>query len=316
MNPILTIAIPTYNRAKYLKKCLQSALSYCGDDIQIIVSDNNSSDETFEVVTSFMHDQRLIYHKNEQNIGPLDNFYLLIEKSKSEYVFFVTDDDYLLPGSVEVVLEFILQKKPDAFKTDLIILNEVSKSTSYYSYFDESIFPTSNDSMSLAKIWRSSHIYTGCCFRKESLIGNFNDLCFTHYPSMLLFGILNNNLAYLAYPTCMHIWENELFWDIDEQNKDLLLINSQIDILDFYAKSNLNSDFIFNCAFLVANNFLQENAYKIKLLPYRLWKYIAPKHKKILYQRMYYFKTINILNKLSKSLLKSVLNLKNLINES
>ena len=53
MNPILTIAIPTYNRKKYLKECLDHVIPQVGEDIELIVCDNASEDGTDEFMEYF-----------------------------------------------------------------------------------------------------------------------------------------------------------------------------------------------------------------------------------------------------------------------
>ena len=78
MNTLVTIAIPTYNRAdNYLKQALSSALVQTYRNIEIIVSDNCSTDNTESVVKNFK-DSRIRYFKQKKNIGPYKNFNFLL----------------------------------------------------------------------------------------------------------------------------------------------------------------------------------------------------------------------------------------------
>ena len=72
-NIILTISIPTYNRAIYLERCLHSICNQLTSNIPVIIKvyDNDSTDNTYEVVKSFMDKySQITYTKNEKNIGP------------------------------------------------------------------------------------------------------------------------------------------------------------------------------------------------------------------------------------------------------
>ena len=61
----VTIMIPTYNQAKYISKAIESALSIDYSNIEVIVSDDCSSDNTEEVVSKYLSDNRYKYIKNE-----------------------------------------------------------------------------------------------------------------------------------------------------------------------------------------------------------------------------------------------------------
>ncbi|GJM30953.1 MAG: hypothetical protein DHS20C17_35880 [Cyclobacteriaceae bacterium] len=79
--PLVTIAIPTYNRADtYLKHTLQSAKDQSYQNVEIIVSDNCSIDQTEKVVKEF-DDPRIRYVKHSQNIGHYNNFKFCIEQA-------------------------------------------------------------------------------------------------------------------------------------------------------------------------------------------------------------------------------------------
>jgi glycosyltransferase involved in cell wall biosynthesis len=68
--PLVSIAIPTYNRADcYLRQSLESALRQTYPKVEILVSDNCSGDDTEEFVTGIA-DRRLKYFRHERNIGP------------------------------------------------------------------------------------------------------------------------------------------------------------------------------------------------------------------------------------------------------
>ncbi len=100
-NPLVTIAIPTYNRADgYLKEALQSAISQSYDNIEIIVADNCSIDDTESLVKRYS-DPRLRYYKQNKNIGPLNNFNFCVDQAKGAYFLMLHDDDMIDEDFVE-----------------------------------------------------------------------------------------------------------------------------------------------------------------------------------------------------------------------
>jgi glycosyltransferase involved in cell wall biosynthesis len=110
---LLTIAIPTYNRAAYLDTCLSHiSQQLCGYEslVEIIVSDNCSSDNTIEVAQSFFNGSiDFRYIRNDENIGPDRNFVQCFTLAKGKYVLLLGDDDILLDGALAKIIA-ILQK--------------------------------------------------------------------------------------------------------------------------------------------------------------------------------------------------------------
>jgi len=89
--PKFTIGIPTYNRAHMLPTSLGAALNQTHADVEVIVSDNASTDNTEEVVRKF--GPRVRYHRNSTNLGPSENFCRLVDLASGEYFSWLQDDD-------------------------------------------------------------------------------------------------------------------------------------------------------------------------------------------------------------------------------
>ena len=93
--PLVSIGIPTYNRAhSYLRYALRGAVNQTYKNIEIIVSDNCSPDNTESVVKSF-NDPRIRYYRQKNNIGPLDNRNFCLEQSQGQYFLLLFDDDVI-----------------------------------------------------------------------------------------------------------------------------------------------------------------------------------------------------------------------------
>jgi len=108
--PILTIAIPTYNRAEFLRKCLDNIYSQVSNNsrFEVLVCDNDSTDNTSEIVHEYMKEyDSLVYCKNEENIGVSKNIQKVLELSKGEYINLHGDDDYFNEGVYSTIINMI-----------------------------------------------------------------------------------------------------------------------------------------------------------------------------------------------------------------
>ncbi|MDC1127857.1 glycosyltransferase family 2 protein [Gammaproteobacteria bacterium] len=114
--PLLTIAIPTYSRASYLKETLDQLrleiLSHHLDDIEIIVSDNASPDNTHRVVSDASKPEfEICYLKNLNNIGSDANIARCFNEAKGHYVLILGDDDLFYDGSLKWLMTVIRQQE-------------------------------------------------------------------------------------------------------------------------------------------------------------------------------------------------------------
>lgn len=128
--PIISICIPTYNRALSLADCLNSiniaAKNHFGK-FEVCVSDNASSDETFNIVDNAKKTLQVNYQKNEHNLGIPRNFLKVVSMAKGEYVWLLGDDDLLLPDTFDRLLP-LLDKNKDI---DFFYLNSFHLDVSY-----------------------------------------------------------------------------------------------------------------------------------------------------------------------------------------
>jgi hypothetical protein len=99
-SPLVTVAIPTWNRASLLRDCLASITRQTFSDYEVIVSDNASTDNTAEVVASF-RDPRVHYAPLERNIGLHGNLSRCLQLGRAPYVAVVADDERMLPENLE-----------------------------------------------------------------------------------------------------------------------------------------------------------------------------------------------------------------------
>ena len=91
INPYLSICIPTYNRSEVLKESLMQLLKYEGDDIEVVISDNCSPDNTEEVVRGAA-DKRVRYYRNNYNNGGY-NLISVLQHAQGKWAMLVSDED-------------------------------------------------------------------------------------------------------------------------------------------------------------------------------------------------------------------------------
>ncbi|MED4601270.1 glycosyltransferase family A protein [Paenibacillus validus] len=112
--PLLTIIIPTYNRASLLEKALKSLLPQIKDleDVELVVSDNASTDQTEEVVRQALQTGSFKYNRNNENMGAVGNIFTAIEEiATGEYCWVIGDDDMVRQGKVNKIVEIIKENK-------------------------------------------------------------------------------------------------------------------------------------------------------------------------------------------------------------
>ena len=129
--PLLSICIPTYNRAEHLRAALYSIVRQSNqfdDYVEVLVSDNCSSDHTVEVVEWARQYGKIEYHCNPNNVGAGRNFIQLAQVlAKGDFCWLLGDDDLLQKGAVESVLN-AFAVHPDL---DYIFVNSSYRSESH-----------------------------------------------------------------------------------------------------------------------------------------------------------------------------------------
>lgn len=109
---ILTVAVPTYNRQKYLAELLPDLIAQCemanvnGERVEVVVVDNASTDSTSEYVVNNFAD-RIRYYRNNTNIGPDANFVECVKNSSGQYVWLFGDDEIINANGISLLLELI-----------------------------------------------------------------------------------------------------------------------------------------------------------------------------------------------------------------
>jgi abequosyltransferase len=131
MEPVLTIGIPTFERAALLDRQLGwFARAVAGREglVELLVSDNASTDATPEVTARWsaelaVRGVRIRFTRNAQNVGAIRNIAALVERARGSFVWIVGDDDEIATGTLAFVLD-TLERRPDLA---LLIMNFSSR---------------------------------------------------------------------------------------------------------------------------------------------------------------------------------------------
>lgn len=111
--PLLTIGIPTYNRANYLDRCLNSIISQLDtihEHIELIVANNASTDHTKDIVRIYSQKAQITYFENQVNLGPDSTCSICFNKANGKYVWVLGDDEFLIEGGLKLIVDLLTNK--------------------------------------------------------------------------------------------------------------------------------------------------------------------------------------------------------------
>lgn len=113
--PKISVLIPVYNGEHHLAECLESALAQDFRDLEILASDDGSTDGSPKIIQDFAaRDPRIRWWKNSRNLGLTANTNVCIREAKGEYLKFIHQDDLLLSPATVSKLAAALDENPRA----------------------------------------------------------------------------------------------------------------------------------------------------------------------------------------------------------
>lgn len=105
--PLVSVCIPAYNSGRWIAECVASALGQTYANLEVLVADNGSSDDTAAIVRSF-DDPRLSFELNVDEVGMVANHNWLARRARGPLIKFLHADDMLAPTAVERLVEVAL----------------------------------------------------------------------------------------------------------------------------------------------------------------------------------------------------------------
>ena len=113
MCPQVSVGLPVYNADQTLSRVLEALLSQSFYDIELIISDNHSTDNTPQICNAFaQRDSRIKYFRQERNEGAINNFKHVLDRSTAPYFMWAAADDFWLPTFIQENWE-VLEKRSD-----------------------------------------------------------------------------------------------------------------------------------------------------------------------------------------------------------
>ncbi|WP_179883987.1 glycosyltransferase [Bacillus thuringiensis] len=108
--PLVSILIPTYNRPHYFKQALISALVQSYSNIEIIVCDDSTNNDSKKIALRYSDKfpNKIKYYENKVNMGGRLNFQRAFQKANGEYINFLMDDDLFHPQKIERMMQYFL----------------------------------------------------------------------------------------------------------------------------------------------------------------------------------------------------------------
>ena len=192
MSVFISVIIPIYNTEIYLKRCIDSIVNQTYKNLQIILVDDGSTDNSFNISKSYTEsDPRVeVYHKS--NGGPSSARNLALSKIKGEYVYFLDSDDELELYAFESLVCVVEKLRPDVIFFDALCINEHDEQLLDDNYYN--------------KYYRIGK-YDTCCSGKEYFKKSMNN---AEFIVCVPFNLIKKEvLVNLRYGDFIH--EDELF---------------------------------------------------------------------------------------------------------
>lgn len=289
MNKV-SIIVPVYNKGKYIARCLDSICNQSWENIEIILINDGSSDNSDDVIHYYVNkDDRIIYI-NQQNLGRSKTRNKGIDIATGKYILFVDADDSIDFGCIGLLVEYIEKNNADCAICGMNIISLKSNQRLANPLKYENIFVDSNF---LARyISTSGGIYaTSVCnklFKKEILDNNirFSELnigedfffCINYFlRSQFIctvpFGLYN---YYQNPDSTMHLFDSSYFYNLENliialhksgekiNNSQLKIAYDSANVKNYfkYISSKVATISSFLDMNLVVKQFLQDRKYQ------------------------------------------------------
>lgn len=164
---MVSVIIPTFNREKTISRAIQSILNQTYNNIEIIVVDDKSTDNTEEIVKNF-NEEKIYYIKHSNNQGACAARNTGIKNAKGEYIAFLDSDDLWKPDKLEKQLYFLKENNSDLVFCSHTVYDGVSEKTIPHNKIkDENIFE---------KLLYSNFITTGAILAKQKCFEEIFDV--------------------------------------------------------------------------------------------------------------------------------------------
>jgi glycosyltransferase involved in cell wall biosynthesis len=195
---LISVGMPLYNAEKYLEQSLDCLLRQTYSQLEIIISDNGSTDKTMQIVKDYAaRDSRIKIFEQPENIGPIPNFHFVLAKATGNYFMWRSYDDWSDDTYIEELCSVLDENKEIDLAIARIIQSDGNTELGETKLNEWK--PVDGNVFSTAKLLRSSHpswIY-GLFRREEALHSMENAIAlFPHVwgcDHLILFPFVSQN---------------------------------------------------------------------------------------------------------------------------
>jgi glycosyltransferase involved in cell wall biosynthesis len=173
-NPLVSFIIATYNRADYICDAVRSILKQKYNNIEIIVIDDCSTDNTYEVLVNNLND-KFIYHRNLQNMGPAFSRNIGLDFAKGKYIGLLDSDDILYDENHTGIAVDIMENDNEVaiFCCDFYIIDRENRILNTYSPLCDSIdyigFSISSGKRGFSDLYKRGVHSCGALLRRSNI---------------------------------------------------------------------------------------------------------------------------------------------------
>ncbi len=240
--PLLSIAIPTWNRAQLLARalaCLRTQIIDFKNEVEIVISDNASTDNTQEVINNFIKSAEginIISYKQNKNTGYYGNFKKVRELSNGKFFWILSDDDHVQDGLIKLIIENI-KKNKDLGLIFLDVWDNKESNTKINLQKTESVYSLINRrGYRLTLI--SAIIFLNIKDKDEELFNTYNN------NSFIGFLLFINTIKYLKDAICFKGPSLKVSLGIVSFNVYNSWIEDMKECLNFMEESKISKDII------------------------------------------------------------------------
>jgi glycosyltransferase involved in cell wall biosynthesis len=225
VRPLLSICIPTYNRAQKLKRLLDSIFNQLNDslrkEIEVCISNNDSPDDTEQVINKYMlkYPGIIKYNKNDCNYGATYNGLKVYAMASGDFLWQIGDDDLFIKNAIASLVNLIKYHNSDIDFIGVKAFQENENSVAYYDGLDEGTVYSQKEFINFILIDKlSSHCFMGANIYNRKIINEFEEYNWTaerknSWPHVyiLLHNLFSFNKVVITKPLIIQTGDG-LFW--------------------------------------------------------------------------------------------------------
>ncbi len=250
----VSIIVPVYNVEKYLKKCLDSLVKQTFKNLEIIVVNDGSIDNSQAIIDSYQKKYpNLIKSFNKKNGGLSDARNFGIKKARGKYLMFVDSDDYVTDDMVEKLYNCLINTNSDMALCNYIRVNYKGEEIKNYNYNPGVVNVYQDKKILLNKQTACNKIY------KKELFNNLKFDVGKYYEDLRLINklyLLCNKVAFIDDFCYYYIERNNSIMKDCDLKKSLDIIEAIESLINFYKVKGAYDSFKEEIEFMMIDNII------------------------------------------------------------